>query len=152
MSYVSGWSDSLPLSQTGGASDVAQAIEREANGMVVHVRLSGAPNRNRAISALQTVLNRRGMLGTFDGIRTFDRSFAVLLSMPDAVPPPDISVDPDGEVAMDWSADDDMFSLSVGASGRLTFAAYIDGREWSGEGFFGNSLPEDVLDAVQHFS
>lgn len=150
MTYVSGWSQSSMLSETSGASTTAQDVARQSAHALLRVRL-GRPEQERLLNELRSTANEHGLLRTFEGLLTFNRSVGFLASLPPEVAQPDVSVDPDGEVSFDWAAGDDLFSISLGPSGRLTYAADIDGDTRSGVSFFGGSVPEDVLAVIGRF-
>jgi len=62
---------------------------------------------------------------------------AFIRALPAYVPMPEFSVDPDGEVSMEWIADRDrIFSISFGRSSRVTYAG-LDGTDrWRGTEYF----------------
>lgn len=70
-----------------------------------------------------------------------------LRALPDGVPMPECSAEPDGSVSLDWCmAKNRLFSISVGSSNRLAFA-WLDGSD-KGHGvarFDGLAVPARVL-------
>lgn len=72
--------------------------------------------------------------------------------LPAALPMPDIAIDPDGEISLDWVvASARMLSISVGESDRLAWA-WLDGSERTHGVFqFRNSLPEWMLVKLREF-
>lgn len=61
------------------------------------------------------------------------RAEDLIRGLPEGFPLPEIAVEPDGEISLDWiESRDRLFSLSVGSSDRMAFA-WIDGLE-SGHG------------------
>jgi len=73
-----------------------------------------------------------------------------LRALPNAIPLPEFSIDPDGSVSLDWiEARNQIFSLSVGANSRLAFA-WLDGTD-KGHAvarFDGQQIPERVIDGI----
>lgn len=75
--------------------------------------------------------------------RAFSRARDLLDALPHGFAVPEVGIDPDGEIALDWiRADRTMISISIGPSGDLSYAANLrDGTahgviRWS-EGFPG---------------
>lgn len=70
-------------------------------------------------------------------------------ALPTTVPKPDIGIDGDGEVSVDWLFGPELvFSVSVGPSGRLTFASVIGKRAIQGTEWFDAGIPAAVLDEL----
>ena len=62
---------------------------------------------------------------------------------------PDVSVDPDGEVAVSWNVDSNwIFSVSIGPTGRLSYAGLFGTGKAYGTEWFLNEIPEAVLDNI----
>jgi hypothetical protein len=70
--------------------------------------------------------------------------------LPNAIPLPEFSIDPDGSISLDWiKARNQIFSLSVGANSRLAFA-WLDGTD-KGHAvarFDGQRVPERVIEGI----
>jgi hypothetical protein len=68
-------------------------------------------------------------------------------TLPDNLPMPEFSTEPDGSVSLDWiRSRNQMFSVSVGTSNRLAYA-WLDGTErgHSVVNFDGNNIPQRIL-------
>jgi len=66
--------------------------------------------------------------------------------LPTDIPLPEIEVDPDGEVSFDWYNDaDDVFSVSIGETGKLAFAGMFGRNEVHGVEHFYNEMPGAIL-------
>lgn len=78
--------------------------------------------------------------------------FASLL--PRMVPIPEVSFDPDGEVAFDWSAPSGkMFSVSVNRSGRLAYAGWFgETSRIHGTERLAGEVPEEILRGIRKAS
>lgn len=78
-------------------------------------------------------------------------SEAFVLALPDGVPIPEFALEPDGSISLDWmQSRNRLFSVSVGASGRLAFA-WLDGAN-RGHGtalFDGKRVPPEILEGVK---
>ena len=62
------------------------------------------------------------------------RARAFLGALPVDVPLPEISIDPDGEVAIEWTGGRGLrYSISIGATGRITYAGIFGGASVRGE-------------------
>ena len=71
-------------------------------------------------------------------------------ALPTTTPVPDVSVDPDGEVALSWNLDPDwVFSVSVGKTGRLSYAGLFGTSKAYGTEWFLDEIPEAVLDGLE---
>ena len=70
-------------------------------------------------------------------------------TLPTMTPVPDVSVDPDGEVSISWNLDPDwVFSVSIGPTGRLSYAGLFGTSKAYGTEWFTNDIPEAVLDGI----
>ena len=68
-------------------------------------------------------------------------------TLPTTTPVPDVSIDPDGEVSISWNlAPDWVFSVSIGPTGRLSYAGLYGTSKAHGTEWFLNEIPEAVLD------
>ena len=74
------------------------------------------------------------------------RALRLVQSLPNHVPIPDVAVDPDGEIALDWMPSRTRaFSISVGDSDRLAYAL-MDGSDRAHGVFrFTGSIPRPLL-------
>lgn len=73
------------------------------------------------------------------------RALRLVRSLPNDVPIPDVAVDPDGEIALDWMPSRTrMFSISVGDSDRLAYA-WLDGSDRAHGVFrFTSAIPQPL--------
>lgn len=82
------------------------------------------------------------------------RAEAFVRAMPDWVPAPELSVDPDGEVSFDWIPTvAKTFTLSVNGSNRLAYA-WIDGADRGHAVVFfgGDAIPSRVLAEIERIT
>jgi len=76
---------------------------------------------------------------------------AFIRALPSKLPLPEPSVDPDGEISLEWiDAKDRIFSVSLGKSDRVAYAG-IDGTDrWRGtEHFDGQTIPRFLLMGIE---
>jgi hypothetical protein len=74
-----------------------------------------------------------------------------ILALPDDVPLPDLSPEPDGSIGLDWlPSRQSALSLSIGTSGRLAYA-WSDGsdRGHAVERFDGQRIPPRILASIR---
>jgi len=73
-----------------------------------------------------------------------------LRALPNAIPLPEFSIDPDGSISLDWiKTRNQIFSLSIGANSRVAFA-WLDGTD-KGHAvarFDGQRIPERVIEGI----
>jgi hypothetical protein len=73
-------------------------------------------------------------------------------ALPSTIPDPEISVDPDGEISLDWcSAPDKMFSISLGSKGRLSYAGLNGEKRSHGIEFFQKDIPVSLIVQLREF-
>ena len=74
-------------------------------------------------------------------------------STPPDLPAPDFAVDPDGEVSLEWyGSPKNVFSLSVGAIGRLSFAGSFGDELVKGAVYFTNEFPPEIIGYIQRIA
>jgi hypothetical protein len=117
---------------------------------VTTVKLDSSAHSSIA-NELLAVVSAHGMMQTNGGLATYECAILFLESLPAEFTPPELSVDPDGEIAFDWISGDDVLSVSLNATGHVSYAAEIGGKLSSGPAFFGGTLPEEILAALSHF-
>lgn len=145
-------------SRTPGFSSVAKAIDthladlRRSRGE--SISLSG--RYHEAASELDSIMRECATSG-WDG----EGSHAVSISSAiqarrflDALPSgfefPEVSVDPDGEIAFEWrAAPGRAFSISFGAGGKLTYAGTYGPNTTYGTEYFAHGLPGEIMDKVR---
>lgn len=81
--------------------------------------------------------------------RTYLQAERFLCALPTTTPVPDISIDPDGEVSVSWNLDSNwLFSVSIGPTGRLSYAGLFGNSKTYGTEWFLHEIPEVVLDNI----
>ncbi len=82
------------------------------------------------------------------------RAEAVIRALPEALPNPEISAEPDGDISFDWTPSRTRtFTLSVNAGTRLAYA-WIDGanRGNAAEAFERGTLPKRLVNELQQIT
>lgn len=81
--------------------------------------------------------------------RAYLQAERFLSALPTTTPVPDVSVDPDGEIAVSWNLDSNwVFSVSIGPTGRLSYAGLFGTSKAYGTEWFLNEIPEAILDSL----
>jgi len=71
-------------------------------------------------------------------------------SLPNQFPAPEFGVDPDGEIALDWYVDKyRALSISVAASGVLSYAAILGKSTKHGSEELGDDIPKEIVDSLR---
>jgi hypothetical protein len=75
---------------------------------------------------------------------------AFIKLLPTAFPLPEFSVDPDGEVSLDWIRERDwLLSVSIGADGTIAYAGRFGVARQSGSEVFIDELPPNLLNCLR---
>lgn len=76
---------------------------------------------------------------------------AFIRSLPDGMPVPELSAEPDGSISLDWiRSRHSLLSLSIGASDRLAYA-WLDGsdRGHAVARFDGEQVPPRIIEGIR---
>lgn len=74
-------------------------------------------------------------------------------SLPGWAPNPDASVDPDGEICLEWGRGRrSIFSVSVGRDGTLTYAGLFGVSKQHGVESFADDIPPAILSGIRRAS
>ena len=83
-------------------------------------------------------------------IRPLIRARILLESLPNGFPPPEIGIDPDGEVAFDWiRSNRTLVSVSIGVTDDLSFAAMFEDGTAHGVIRLVDVFPPALIDMLQ---
>ena len=90
--------------------------------------------------------NWDGYGGRADTASARDEAAVVLEALPNTIPLPEVSAEPDGSIALEWFRRQDyVFSLSVNGKGILVYAGLIGtGNRAHGTEVFDGSLPPAI--------
>ncbi len=84
----------------------------------------------------------------------FERSEQFIRRLPEGLPLPEISVEPDGEIALDWSpTPTQTFSVSIGTGARMA-CAWVNGTEHGHVVVSSNNgeIPLRILQEIQYIT
>ena len=150
--------------RTNGQSDAAKSIERllEENRRHLLESISVRDVAEQALADLEDA-SQEALTEGWDGHEALPidpRAYAwaklFLEALPTTIPRPEIGVDSDGEVSVDWIFGRGfLVSVSIGATGRLTYVALtgkssLRGTEWLDDGI-PSRLTEEIA-RVKHES
>jgi len=81
---------------------------------------------------------------------SYYESLRFLQYLPNSIPGPEVTIEPDGEIAFEWFNDKRrVFSISIGSNGELTYAGLFGYNKAYGTEFFGDELPKTILENIQ---
>ncbi len=81
---------------------------------------------------------------------SYEETLRFIHFLPKTIPVPEIAVEPDGEVALEWyRSKNRVFSVSIGGKGSLTYAGLFGSNKAHGTEYFGDELPKTILDNIQ---
>jgi hypothetical protein len=160
---VAGYSAALGLSRpTSAVSVEAESIRQHATTVVeqVHRSLALFGSKAALISDLSALGDECGE-SNWDGYGAqqvnrvaLKRAQDLIASLPDGVSLPEIAIEPDGRVSLDWMpANHRMLTMSVGSSDRLPYA-WVDGtdRGHAVARLANGELPPRIIDEIRRFS
>lgn len=68
-------------------------------------------------------------------------------ALPTSIPEPEVSVDPDGEISLEWHKEPMwVFSISIGARSEITYAGLFGLNKMNGREYFGDEIPKTIID------
>jgi len=146
-----------PLSQVG-VSEAAVRLQKDWEAFFKTVVSSVTMGTQyHQIQLALTDLARQASSSNWDGygasaVNEHALGFAKRIArfLPLTLSPPEVSVDPDGEVAFDWRTDPrSSISFSIGPFGTLRYASINKGSENYGLEPWRDGLPESVARLIQ---
>lgn len=83
-------------------------------------------------------------------LASYEEAFRFYLKLPITTPYPEVSVEPDGEIAFDWfNGPNRVFSVSIGSNCLLSYAGIFESGKIHGTEFFGDELPQEILHNIK---
>jgi hypothetical protein len=147
---------------TGAISPEAKAARKTVGEVVNFAEASEAlfGRKSTALAQLSDMAAQHSQLG-WDGAdadpvdgAAAGRTRAFIRAIPDYLPLPEFSPEPDGEISLDWVADHGRsLSISIGPADRLAFA-WLDGND-KGHGavfFDGKQIPDRILQELDRIA
>lgn len=143
--------DVVPFTPAGviGASDAARVLDETREELVLEYRVLRSPSKEPVARELARLSIDYNLLESAEGRSCARQALQFLIVLPSWASPPELALDPDGEVAFDWAVGNDMISVSVGPTGRVIYVWAVGGDKGSNTGGFVNGLPDDLLKALQ---
>jgi hypothetical protein len=133
-----------------GSSPEAKKVQNLTQNAFVRIRSQArsSPGFND-LAALQDELISAGDPLVFRAPFELARRF--LFALPADLPIPELSLDPDGEIAFDWFGERGRnFSVSLGPTGRLSFAGKLGPEKCIyGRDQFDEMVSREIVDAVK---
>ena len=81
---------------------------------------------------------------------SYNESLRFIHFLPKTFPCPEIAIEPDGEVAFEWSSDKrKVFSVSIGGKGDLIYAGLFGINKTHGTEVFGDEFPKKIMDEIE---
>lgn len=114
-------------------------------------------HKPNALDALHAAFSDSGAPG-WDGYDAASASYDSYLrakrfieALPANFPAPEVAVDPDGEVSLEWYCPTGrVFSVSIGANDGLSYAGkFSPSRKTHGTEIFTNQIPQVILDNIR---
>lgn len=135
------------LSNYSSGPESAQVVQltKEALG-----QLALQSHAQAVINDLYALKQEADEGGLLMSAATVEVSKRFLLAWPKFMPLPELAIDTDGEVMLDWIGPHrDMVSVSLRSDGRIAYAAHLGAwRTKHGTEAFSDAVPKTVLDAV----
>jgi hypothetical protein len=141
---------SRQVAETRAVSCAAYEIETARETAYAYVSF-GTPGNTKPLNELASSAFNHGLFESARGLTTYQRARTFLAALPFGSRPPEFSVDPDGEIAIEWYQDDDVLSISLGDAGRFTYVFERDGNVSSGTGYFSTTIPNELLEMIKTF-
>lgn len=83
---------------------------------------------------------------------TLEHAIRFIDALPMGYAEPDPGADPDGEISLSWiGSKGHRLSLSIGPTGRISFAYRIGPRRRNGTEWFSDAIPEELLEYIGAF-
>lgn len=140
-------------SRSGASNEAQQVQERAAKAVASRRDSSYWSGVLDALHSLQDQADQELKLrgsGVVD-LTTFALAERFINALPSDVPIPELSIDPDGEIALDWfGINGRNFSVSLGPQGRLSYAGVLKSfKTVHGTDQFDDAIPQEITDAIR---
>lgn len=143
-----------------GISDEAQALDKEVKDAIGHLweNETLGPRVHQGFERLQEAADK-ACESNWDGYGALPvneislyQAHEFLNILPLEISLPEVEVDPDGEVSFDWYNEaDEVFSISIGKTGRLSFAGLFSSGEVHGAEYFIDEIPQPIVAYLKRF-
>lgn len=147
MSGATAYQDTWSWAETPGASNEAKQIKQDGND-ALYTMIATTTRVSAIHSELMSLVVER--IDEVPGA-TLVKALEFAAMLPSDMELPEVSIDPDGELAFDWFKEEDLLSVSVGRTGRLTYAARLEGLPISGTVKLAGWLSSSLGEALKSF-
>ena len=141
---ISGYPSALRgPAQDRAVSDASAELRRSIDAAYVSQR---PPALKLLLERISAALNKGAVAeGVFVKVEPFGRMFDLLAVLPPNVPPPEIVVESDSEIGLDWNEGHRrVLTLTVDETSYLGFAALFGHEPLHGRVIFAGTLPETL--------
>ncbi len=156
---LSDFTSPFESSPSFGLGEEAGRVESVFSKMQEHALVSVALGKAKqdALDTLYAIFSKGCSTG-WDGYdasaasyESYFRAKRFIEALPANFPVPEIALDPDGEVSLEWySAPGRVFSVSIGANDELTYAGkFSPGKKTHGTEPFTGQVPKVILDNIR---
>jgi len=136
-----------------GASDFAQAYYSFVKEMLDDCSPSAIINANESLQELYQLLEECSS-ENWDGYGakpidpySFNEAERFLRALPTTVSEPEVAVDPDGEISLEWYLEPSkVFSVSIGKRNEITYAGLYGTNKAYGREYFDDEIPKEIFD------
>ena len=137
-----------------GVGDVAQALRRILNdafdwSSTITVGARSQESRNALARARAEGRAEDGTGNTVGGVSlgTIAQADAFLQALPTEIPLPEVGVDPDGDILMEWYVSPRwVFTMTIDANGVVSYAGLYGNNKTHGREHFVDAVPAPVVD------
>jgi hypothetical protein len=148
----------MPFAQTVGYSEEATLIKNETKSLAETILSSvslGERNREivrRCVSIFYST-REQGWDG-YDALpvkfRTYINSLIFLSLLPEYLPLPELSADPDGAISMEWYRTPEwIFSISIDENGKIDYAGLFADKKISVSSYFVSEVDNDIIEYIK---
>ncbi|MDB0529749.1 hypothetical protein LBW56_24065 [Ralstonia solanacearum] len=139
------WDDVLPRASTPGFTEQANLVNKTSAEVFYMVK--GLAKMTAVTNELMELAKEYTRLSEV----TLSTAMDFAIALPTDVAQPEVSVDPDGEVAFDWIDENNMLSVSIGPEGGITYAGKFREESVSGTTHFRESIPNPLGEVLNNF-
>jgi len=136
-----------------GVSETATILQKNVEVLLSDCSPSITLDEHAIIQDLDEVLEEFSV-DNWDGygakaidVHSYSNALKFAKTLPTTIPHPEVSVDPDGEIAFEWYKGPRMvFSLSIGIHDEINYAGLFGFNKVNGTENFYDEIPKAILD------
>ncbi len=135
-----------------GVSDDAQAYKMLVKRMLGDCSQSVVINSDESLQNLYNLWEECAN-ENWDGygarpidLNSFNEAKRFIRALPTTVPDPEVAVDPDGEISLEWYFEPrKVFSVSIGKRNEITYAGLYGLNKTYGREYFDDEIPKEIF-------